>query len=75
MGRALVALLLVACTVETPSPDAGYSSDVSACCWKVPLGDEAVSACIAEQCAEGECRWLSCLGGLLHYEACSYDVP
>jgi len=61
---------LAACQDSPPSTDAGADPDISACCnWFIlPLIYERPQACLDEHSDEGECRWLTCVGGLFEYK-------
>lgn len=67
-----IAWLLLSCSERPASTDAGPDPDISACClwWVFPLGYDRPQKCLDEHTAEGECRWLTCLGGLVSYESC-----
>lgn len=74
MRAALLSLALVACLPDDPpSTDAGADPDISACCnWYVfPLAYPRPQSCLDDHTAPGECRWLTCLGGLVEYQSCS----
>lgn len=63
-------LVLAGCGFDKPSStDAGADPEISQCCdwWIVPLLYDKPQVCLDEHTDEGECRWLTCLGGLVTY--------
>lgn len=70
-----IAWLLVSCAAPLPSTDAGADPEISQCCnwWLVPLLYDEPQVCLDEHTAEGECRWLTCLGGVVTYRSSSCE--
>lgn len=61
----------LACMDSPPSTDAGPDPEISDCCLGLVLPwRDSPQTCLEEHTAPGECRWLTCLAGLLSYEAC-----
>ena len=62
---------LIACTDDPPSTDAGADPEISDCCYGLFVPWRASpQSCLESLTDPGECRWLTCLGGILTYEAC-----
>lgn len=62
---------LVACDDAPPSTDAGADPEISGCCLGLVLPwRDSPEACLRDLTDTGECRWLTCLGGLVEYEVC-----
>lgn len=67
----MVVAPLVACQEPPPSTDAGADPDISDCCLGLVLPwFESPQTCLEDHTEYGECRWLTCLGGLVMYRAC-----
>lgn len=64
--------LAVACTDRPPSTDAGPDPDISDCClyFLLPVYYDEPEVCLRKHTEPGECRWLTCLGGLATYNVC-----
>ena len=75
----LAAVIAVCCTVMAfgplacmdQPPETGHEPEISDCCLGLVLPwRDSPQTCLEEHTAPGECRWLTCLGGILTYEAC-----
>jgi len=67
----LICAAVTACglTSSPPSTDAGADPEISTCCYKLWQPGEA-RKCLLSYTEPGQCRWLSCLGGLWETMVC-----
>lgn len=72
LTAAAIVWLLLACIARPPSTDAGPDPAISGCCdyFLLPVYFDHPETCLRKRTAAGECRWLTCLGGLVEYEVC-----
>lgn len=71
LSCAALAFMPLACMDSPPSTDAGADPDISACCdWYYMPWRADPQTCLEEHTEYGECRWLTCLGGIVTYRAC-----
>jgi hypothetical protein len=68
--KALAIAMLIACAAPHEPVQDGHSPEVSDCCWLLYNGTDAVVACVRDMTDVGQCRWLTCLGGLVEFEVC-----
>ncbi len=71
-----IAWLLVACVERPPSTDAGPDPDISDCCLGLVLPWlDSPRDCLCAHTADGEQRWLTCLGGVVEYRCDLRGAP